>query len=254
MNKHPPLLVVESLSLSIGDHSILKEISFAVRQGETVGLVGESGSGKSMTAKAILGFTTGATGVIRFKEENLLANNDKQMASLRGKQIGLVCQNPMTALNPTLSIGVQLSEGIIIHQKLSKKQALELAADFLYKVGMPAPTQTLKLYPDQLSGGMRQRVVIAMALVNRPSLLIADEPTTSLDVTTQAQILELLLKMQEEFKMGILLITHDLGVVAGCCDNIFVLQAGSLVDSGTPDQIFYHSQNPYTRELCWKRL
>lgn len=248
------LLSLKDLSLKIGSHEILKNVSFAIQKGETVGLVGESGSGKSMTAKAILGFAHNAQGSILFEGENLLSKSPRELCSIRGKKIGLVCQNPMTSLNPTRSIGSQLTEGIIYHQKLSKKDAFRLAAEYLDKVGIPSPINTLDHYPDQLSGGMRQRVVIAMALINKPRLLIADEPTTSLDVTTQAQIIALLLEMRKDLDMGLLLISHDLGVVASCCDKIFILQNGQLVEQGTPEHIFYHSTHAYTRELCWKRL
>lgn len=160
----------------------------------------------------------------------------------------------MTALNPTLSIGAQLIEGIVLHEKLSKKAATARAAELLHEMGMTDPLQRLEQFPDQLSGGMRQRVVIAMALACHPALLIADEPTTSLDVTTQAQILELLRHMQQKHRMGILLISHDLGVVAGQCQQIYILEKGKIVDLGTPEEIFYASTNHYTRELCWKRL
>lgn len=254
MSECPLLLESKGLCLSLQKHQILNRISFRMRQGETVGLVGESGSGKSLTGKAILGFVPEAKGEILFQGKNLLGLKEKQMQAIRGSQIGLVSQNPMTSLNPTLPIEKQLIEGILYHRKISKKEAVDRAADLLHKLGMSCPHQILKLYPDQLSGGMRQRIVIAMALMPSPSLLIADEPTTSLDVTTQAQILDLLQKMQQDLKMGVLLITHDLGVVAGRCHYIYILEKGAIVDEGTPEEIFYKSSNPYTQELCWKRL
>lgn len=247
------LLNVESLSLKLSGENILNDISFSINQGEFVGLVGESGSGKSMTVMAILGFLKNVYGRVLFKGRDLLRCTNKEMEAIRGKEIGLICQNPMTALNPTRSIGSQMIEGIIHHQGLSKKQALNLGAELLEAVGLPYPERLLRMLPDQLSGGMRQRVVIAMAISCRPALLIADEPTTSLDVTTQAQILHLLTSMQAKYKMGVLLITHDLGIVAGRCEKILILQSGSIVDQGTPEEIFYHSSCSYTKELCWKQ-
>lgn len=253
MNNSAPLLSAESLSLTISGHPLLKGISFSIDESETVALVGESGSGKSMTAKAILRFVAGISGKILFKGIDLLQLKEKDMRLIRGQEIGLICQNSMTALNPTLSIGAQLSEGMMVHRQLTKKQASKEAADLLDRVGMKNPAHILTLYPDQLSGGMRQRVVIAIAISSQPSLLIADEPTSSLDTSTQAQILDCLSALQRDFKMGMLLISHDLGIVANYCEKILILQDGAIVDQGTVNEIVHQSQHPYTRELCWKR-
>lgn len=253
MNDPIPLLNIDSLDLSIGDQQILRGVSLKILPGESVGLVGESGSGKSLTGRAILGLVPNPKGSILFKGSQLLRKTSTEMDSIRGKEIALVCQNPMSSLNPTLSIGAQLIEGVRIHQKLTKKQAIEQAAAVLNAVGLTDPHLRLRQYPDQLSGGMCQRVVIAMALICKPALLIADEPTTALDVTTQAQILDLLEKARKETGMSLLLISHDLGVVAGRCSQIYVLKSGRIVDEGTSEHIFYHSTLTYTRELCWKK-
>lgn len=247
-----PLLDVQNFSLSIGHHLILDQINLTILRGAATGLVGESGSGKSMLAKSILQLATPGTGKILLKGENLLDKTEKELQKIRGKKIAYICQNPMNALNPLMNIGNQLSEGMIMHEGMSKKAALALAENLLKEVGMPDPLATLKCYPDQLSGGMRQRVVIAMALACRPDLLIADEPTTSLDVTTQAEILNLLAALQQRLNMSLLLITHDLAIVAGCCKHVVVLRKGRVLEQGSTEQIFYRPSHEYTKKLCWK--
>lgn len=254
MGKKTSLLDVEALTLTLNEKTLIHHISFKIHEGETVALVGESGSGKSLTAKAILGLVGGTRGRIRYKGRDILSETTHKYGGIRGKEIAFICQNPMTSLNPTRSIGSQLIEGLQFHEKLTKRQALELAPDILREVGMAEPHKRLNQFPDELSGGMRQRIVIAMALSCKPALLIADEPTTALDVTTQAQILDLLEKLQSQYRMSILLITHDLGIVARQSHSVYVLENGHVVEEGTPEKIFYSSTNNYTRNLCWNRL
>jgi len=226
-------------------------VSFALNPGQTLGIVGESGSGKSVTAMSILGLVPMPPGRIhggdiRFKGVSLLNMNDEQLRVIRGNHIAMIFQDPLSSLNPVYRVGKQVGEGLVIHRGYSKKQALNRAIELLDMVGIPNPEQRVRDYPHQFSGGMRQRAMIAMALACDPAVLIADEPTTALDVTIQAQIIELMRQMQKEHGTAIIMITHDLGVVADMADNILVMYAGKPVEYGTADQIFYAPLHPYT--------
>jgi oligopeptide/dipeptide ABC transporter ATP-binding protein len=229
-------------------------ISFDLAAGETLGLVGESGCGKSVTALSILGLVPSPpgqveTGRIRFEDRNLRRLNAEQLRQIRGRDISMIFQEPTTSLNPVLPIGRQVAEPLMIHKALSKSDALAEAAVWLDHVKIPAARKRLNDYPHQLSGGMRQRVMIAMAMVCRPKLLIADEPTTALDVTIQAQILSLMLELKSELNMSLLLITHDLGVVAQMASRVVVMYAGQIVEEGNMGDIFERSFHPYTQGL-----
>ena len=231
---------------------VLAGVSFSLARGESVGLVGESGSGKSMTALAIMGLLPhGArtAGRILFDGSDLLRADETAMCALRGRRIGMVFQEPMTALNPLQSIGAQVAEPLRLHEKLSRAQAASRARDLLARVGLAPPRISPDLYPHQLSGGQRQRVVIAMALACGPDLLIADEPTTALDVTVQAQVLDLLADLAAESGMALLLITHDLGVVSQTVDRVLVMYAGRVVEQGPTRSVFSAMAHPYTRAL-----
>ncbi|HEY4388374.1 MAG TPA: ABC transporter ATP-binding protein, partial [Ktedonobacteraceae bacterium] len=226
-------------------------VYLTVNEGETVCVVGESGSGKSVTSLAILRLIeqeSGAVvnGQILFQHEDLLRKSDEEMRQIRGSQIAMIFQEPMTALNPLMTIGAQISEAVLLHQKLSKAQARERAIEMLRAVGISEPETRVHQYPHELSGGMRQRAMIAMALVCNPKLLIADEPTTALDVTIQAQLLDLLRQLQSQSNMAILLITHDMGVTAEMADRVVVLYAGKIMEEGMVEQIFDHPHHPYT--------
>lgn len=245
-----------SVSFRTRDQEVeaVKGVSFEVRKGETLGIVGESGSGKSVTARAIMRLLPTPPADIKEGEIFFLGNkianySEKEMESIRGRDIGMIFQDPMTSLNPTMKIGEQIAEGLIKHQKLSKKEAKFLALEMLKLVGIRNSELRYNQYPHEFSGGMRQRVMIAIALACRPALLIADEPTTALDVTIQAQILSLMKQMQERFGTSIILITHDLGVVAGMCDRVVVMKEGAIVESGTTEEIFANPQHPYTLKL-----
>lgn len=233
----------------------VRGVSFDINAGETVGLVGESGCGKSVTARSVMRLIPTPPGEIsggqlRFDGEDLLSLSDAKMRKIRGNQISMIFQDPMTSLNPVFKIGFQLEEVLALHQpELSRAQRYEVALDMLKKVKIPSPEQRLTEYPHQLSGGMRQRVMIAMALACRPKLLLADEPTTALDVTVQAQILQLMNDLKRDIGTAILLITHDLGVVAEVCDKVLVMYLGQVVESGTVEQIFTRPQHPYTIRL-----
>jgi oligopeptide/dipeptide ABC transporter ATP-binding protein len=229
-------------------------ISFHLKKGETVGLVGESGCGKSVTSLSILGLIPSPPGIIeagkvKFKGQNLLKLREDDLRKIRGRQISMIFQEPMTSLNPVLPIGRQVAEPLMIHKGLSKAEAFEIAADWLNYVKIPAVSKRLNDYPHQLSGGMRQRVMIAMAMVCGPELLIADEPTTALDVTIQAQILSLMIRLKEETAMSLLLITHDLGVVAQMVARVVVMYAGQIVEEAGVADIFDRPFHPYTRGL-----
>lgn len=228
-------------------------VSFEVREGETLGIVGESGSGKSVTSLSIMRLLDQngkiVDGKIIFKGRNLLELSESEMRRIRGKEIAMIFQEPMVALNPVFTIGDQIMEAIILHQNVSEKEARKMAIDLLRKVGIPEPEKRVDEYPHQLSGGMRQRAMIAMALSCRPSLLIADEPTTALDVTIQAQILELMKELQREYGMAIILITHDMGVVAEMSDKVAVMYAGKVVEYGDVKTIFTEPKHPYTYAL-----
>jgi peptide/nickel transport system ATP-binding protein len=243
------LLTIKDLSLRIGDTQILHDIDLAVQHGEIVAITGESGSGKSMTALSVMGLLpSGAAtgGAINLDGQDILQTTEADLCKLRGNAMGMVFQEPMTALNPVQTIGAQVAETILIHEKTSKTDAHKRAAAMLERVGLNVPPTR---YPHELSGGQRQRVVIAMAIALRPKLLIADEPTTALDVTTQARILDLLRDLVHEFDMGLLIITHDLAVVADVADKIVVMQRGRVVEAGATAHLLTHMQHPYTKAL-----
>ena len=230
------------------------DISFRVKKGQTLGIVGESGCGKSQTALSIMRLIQKpgeiVSGDVQFKGESLLKKTDEQMRDIMGNQMAMIFQEPMTSLNPVYTIGNQIEESIRLHKKgLTNAQIKEKAIDMLKLVGIPAADKRYHEYPHQLSGGMRQRVMIAMAMSCTPQLLIADEPTTALDVTIQAQILDLMRKVQKEFEAGMILITHDLGVVAEMCQDVLVMYAGKIVEYGTVEDIFYRPKHPYTKGL-----
>lgn len=229
-------------------------VSFAIRPGEKVAIVGESGCGKSVTALSIMKLVAQppgeyAGGSILFEDKDLLETQESSMRKLRGKQIGMIFQDPMTCLNPTMSIGKQIAEGLRIHLKLSEGEARKRAISLLEQVGIPAAAERINAYPHQFSGGMRQRVMIAIALACNPKLLIADEPTTALDVTVQAQILELISSICNEFGTSLILITHDLGVVAGTADRVIVMYAGRVVEEAPTEELFANPRHPYTLGL-----
>ncbi len=229
-------------------------LSFQVKPGETVGLVGESGCGKSVTALSIMRLLPQpmgqiAGGKIEFQGQDLSKLTLPEMERIRGGQIGMVFQEPMTALNPVHTIGRQLTEVLYLHQDITKNQAVRAGVEILDKVGIPSPDVRMGEYPHQLSGGMRQRVVIAMALACKPSLLIADEPTTALDVTIQAQILELIRELQADMGMAVIMITHDLGVIAETCDDVVVMYAGKLAEKAGVYDLFDNPKHPYTKGL-----
>ena len=228
-------------------------LSFSVDKGKTLAIVGESGSGKSVTAQAVMGLLNrnfaDVTGEVWLDGQDLIAMTDDQVRDLRGESMAMIFQDPMSSLHPFYRIGDQLMEAVRIHHKVSKSEARERAIDALRQVGIPAPDRRVDDYPHQLSGGMRQRVMIAMALINSPQLLIADEPTTALDVTVQAQITELMLKLQAETGTTLMIITHDLGVVADMADQVTVMYAGRAVEMGTTDDIYYRPEMPYTLGL-----
>ncbi|MEI2467650.1 dipeptide ABC transporter ATP-binding protein [Bacillales bacterium AN1005] len=232
----------------------VKGVSFEIKKGETLGIVGESGSGKSVTARSIMRLLPSPpsqlkAGNIVFLGEDLADKTEKEMEGIRGKDIGMIFQDPMTSLNPTIKIGKQIAEGLSKHQSMSKAEAKNEALDLLRLVGIRNPHERYNQYPHEFSGGMRQRVMIAIALACRPTLLIADEPTTALDVTIQAQILALMKDMQQRFGTSIILITHDLGVVAGMCDHVVVMKEGEIVESGTTEEIFEQPKHTYTKRL-----
>ena len=240
-----------SFSSHAGEVQAVRGVSFDLRRGETLAIVGESGSGKSVTAKSIMRLLPEANtrikgGEILLEEEDILKLSDKRMQDIRGPKIAMVFQDPMTSLDPTMRIGSQIAESLKVHLGLSTQRARERAVELLTLVGIPHPEQRIKQYPHQFSGGMRQRVVIAIALACDPQILIADEPTTALDVTIQAQILELLRELQERLGMSTILITHDLGVVASTAHRIAVMYGGMIVETGTVREIFYSPQMPYT--------
>ena len=252
-----PLLQVDDLRVrfwtSRGLVHAVNGISFEVRAGETLGLVGESGCGKSVTALATMGILPRAaripSGSIKLDGRELVGLSERSWRRVRGKEIAMIFQDPMTSLNPVLTIGAQLRESLEEHLDLDRKQATRRAVDLLEQVGIPGAKSRLKNYPHQFSGGMRQRVMIAMALACEPKLLIADEPTTALDVTIQAQILDLLRDLVQERGTALVLITHDLGVVAGMCEHVQVMYAGTLVESGTAEEVFAAPRHPYTLGL-----
>ena len=239
----------------LGTVEAVRGVTFEIGERECVALVGESGCGKSVTARALMGLTEAAGGRVRpggsilCAGEDILGYSERQWRAYRGSRAAIIFQDAMTALNPTMRIGRQIWECCLLHRRMSRREAREQAVSLLERVGIPQPRQALDRYPHEFSGGMRQRVVIAQALACGPALLIADEPTTALDVTIQAQILELLQELREREGNSILLITHDLGVVAGMAQRIVVMYAGVIVEMGTTDEIFYEGQHPYTAGL-----
>ncbi len=257
MTIREPLLVVEDLEVrfwtSRGIVHAVNGVSFDIAPGETLGIVGESGCGKSVTSLAMLGILPRAgrvtAGSARFDGNELTSMSDSELRSIRGRQIAMIFQDPMTSLNPVLTIGRQLREPLETHLGMNKKEALARAAELLDQVGIPNARARLRDYPHQFSGGMRQRAMIAMALACEPKLLIADEPTTALDVTIQAQILDLLRALVSERDSALIMITHDLGVVAGICERVEVMYAGTFVESGPAEQIFGTPRHPYTLGL-----
>ena len=249
------ILEVNDLHVSFdtfaGEVKAVRGVNFHLNKGETLAIVGESGSGKSVTSKAVMGLIPNPPGrikqgEIKFGDRNLAQLPEKEMQKIRGSEISMIFQDPMTSLNPTMTVGKQIMEGLIKHQNMSKSEAKERAIELLKLVGIPNAEGRVTEFPHQFSGGMRQRVVIAIALACNPRVLIADEPTTALDVTIQAQILELLNDLQEKMGTSIIFITHDLGVVANIADRVAVMYAGKIVETGTVDEIFYNPQHPYT--------
>ncbi|MFR7835998.1 MAG: ABC transporter ATP-binding protein, partial [Ezakiella sp.] len=253
------LLDVQNLSVSFhtyaGEVKAVRGLNFHLNKGETLAFVGESGCGKSVTAKALMRILPKDSSEIKkdskimYDGENVMDMKGKRLTQLRGGEIAMIFQDPMTSLNPVLTIGFQITEALKIHRNLSKADAKKEAVRLLDMVQIPEPEKRLKSYPHELSGGMRQRVMIAMALTCSPELLIADEPTTALDVTIQAQILDLIKDLKEQMHTAVILVTHDLGVVANFADRIQVMYAGSIIEEGTTDEIFYESRHPYTWAL-----
>ncbi|RXZ83984.1 ABC transporter ATP-binding protein [Paenibacillaceae bacterium] len=252
-----PILSVRQLEVSFftreGENKAVRNINFNIYEGETVGIVGESGSGKSVTAKALLSLITPpgkiVGGDIRFHGSSLLSLKESELRKIRGNRIAMVFQDPMTSLNPVKKIGSQMVEIICRHRKLSKLDAMQEAIELLRKAGIYQPEKRVQQYPHELSGGMRQRVMIAMALSCRPELLIADEPTTALDVTIQAQILDLIKELTASSRMSVALITHDLGIVAQTCSRVIVMYGGMIMEQGSVEDIFFRPQHPYTKGL-----
>lgn len=253
-----PLLKVEGLSVAFQtEQGLLRavdDVSFTVQAGKTLGIVGESGCGKSVTSLSIMRLIPSPPGQIEkgqvlFDGKSLLELSWEEMRTIRGNKIAMIFQEPMVALNPVLTIGHQVSEAILLHRKVSKEEAKTLAIEMLKRVGISAAAERYRDYPHQMSGGMRQRAMIAMALSCRPQLLIADEPTTALDVTIQAQILELLKELQRAVGMGLILISHDLGVIAEMADDVLVMYAGRVVEQGSVREIFKNPRHPYTQAL-----
>ena len=236
-----------------GEVKALNDVSLQLKEGEVLGIVGESGSGKSVTAYSLMGLTAYPGrligGTIDFNGHRINDMTEKQMQHMRGNEVSIIFQDPMTSLNPVYTIGNQIREVILLHSKKTKKEAHARAVELLTLVGINEPEKRLKQYPHELSGGMRQRVMIAIALACEPKLLIADEPTTALDVTIQAQILELMMDLKNKIGMSIIMITHDLGIVSNMCDKIAVMYAGRIVEYGTTDDIFYNPKHEYTKGL-----
>ena len=252
------LLEVKNLIISfhtyIGEVAAIRDIDFYLKKGEVLAIVGESGCGKSVSTQAILGLTPIPPGHIKsgkilFKNKDLLKLNEKEISEICGSQISMIFQDPMTSLNPTMTVGNQVREVLHQHVNMNKRESRERVIELLTLVGIPEPRVRIKQYPYELSGGMRQRVMIAIAMANRPDILIADEPTTALDVTIQSQIFRLLVDLKKKFGTAIILITHDFGVVAGIADRIIVMYAGKIMEEGNVDKIYYEPFHPYTASL-----
>jgi len=250
-----PLLDVQELAVSFdtyaGQVKAVDKVSFQVFPGEAVGIVGESGCGKSVTAHSIMQLIATppgryTNGKILFEGADLLQKSEREMEKIRGNDISMIFQDPMTSLNPVLTVGLQIAESLQLHQHMSKQEAYVRSVEMLRLVGIPSPDERVKNYPHQFSGGMRQRAMIAMALSCNPKLLIADEPTTALDVTIQAQILDLMKDLQAKLNTAIILISHDLGTIAGLCSRVIVMYAGKIAETGTVQDIFHHPRHPYT--------
>lgn len=251
------LLTISDLTITFtgdsGTHEVTDHLSLTLDEGEVVCLVGESGCGKSVTAMSLLGLLgpggSVTEGSICYEDRDLLTLSEKELDQIRGKEINMIFQDPMSSLNPVFTIGYQIMEGLRIHLGLKKREAWVRAVELLARVGMKEPELVMKSYPHTLSGGMRQRAIIAMALACNPKLLIADEPTTALDVSVQAQIMELLKRLQKESRMAVLLITHDMGVVSHMADRVLVMYAGQIVEEAEAEELFRHPSHPYTRAL-----
>jgi peptide/nickel transport system ATP-binding protein len=247
-----PILAVENLRVRVGALEAVRGISFELAPGERTGLIGESGAGKTLTALAIMGLLAdglSASGRVQFAGRDLLGLSERELCRIRGDRVAMIFQEPMTALNPVMQIGDQVSEPLRLHRRMSKTQAHAAALAGLERVRLPSPSDSMRAYPHQLSGGQRQRAMIAMSMACSPDLLIADEPTTALDVTVQAQILRLLKGLVDERGSSLLLITHDLPVVANLCQRVLVLYGGYIVESGTVEEVFETPRHPYTRAL-----
>jgi peptide/nickel transport system ATP-binding protein len=251
--KSAPLLDVANLSIAFGPHPAVKNISFQIHPGEVLGLVGESGSGKSATSLALLRLlpdTAQVTGTITFADEDLLSLSTESMRRHRGRNIAMIFQEPMTALNPVMPVGTQIAEAVQTHHpELSRKLIKAKALEAMHQVALPDPESRYSNYPHQFSGGQRQRILIAMAIVNRPRLLIADEPTTALDVTVQAQIIALLNDLRRTHNLSILFISHDLAVISQIASRVAVMQHGQIVEQATTEALFHNPRHPYTRRL-----
>ncbi|MBU2699004.1 oligopeptide transport system ATP-binding protein [Sporomusaceae bacterium BoRhaA] len=250
-----PILEVQDLAVTFntyaGEVRAVQQVSFAVHPGEAIGIVGESGCGKSVTAHSIMGLIPHPPGQvvggkILFNSTDLLELSEQAMIKIRGNEIGMIFQDPMTSLNPVLTVGKQITESLKLHKRMTSGQAMAKAVDLLQVVGIPAAEKRLKDYPHHFSGGMRQRVMIAMALACNPKLLIADEPTTALDVTIQAQILDLIKDLKQQFNTAVIMISHDLGVIASLCNRVIVMYAGKVAEAGSVYDVFHNPQHPYT--------